>query len=96
MDNSKATFEELKNAADAIVAGMAPELRFTLGQWKAARKLREATGCHLTTAKRHIKRAIARAYGDEPQREWGGYREGGGFTKEKRAALERDTGNEPG
>ena len=90
MDNNKATFKELKNAADKIVARMAPELQFTLGQWKAARKLRAETGCHLTTAKRHIKRAIARAYGEETQREWGGAREGGGFTKEKRAELERN------
>lgn len=90
MDNTKATYNELKERADEIIATMPVELQFILGQWKAARKLRAETGCHLSTAKRHIKRAIARAYGEETQREWGGVREGGGFTAEKRAELERN------
>jgi hypothetical protein len=94
LKNNRETNEHLKSKADEIIAAMPVELQFTLGQWKAARKLRAETGCHLSTAKRHVRDAIARATGNEPQREWGGARKGGGFTAEKRAELAAN--NEPG
>jgi hypothetical protein len=94
LKNNRETNEHLKSKADEIIGAMETELQFTLGQWRAARKLRAETGCHLSTAKRHVRDAIARATGNEPQRAWGGAREGGGFTAEKRAELAAN--NEPG
>jgi hypothetical protein len=40
--------------------------------------MRQRTGAHIETCKRHIGRAIRRARWGEPERQWGGRRPGAG------------------
>jgi len=81
--NTKARSLELQALAAEIVAASGISLTEKTGVRPLAKLMAEKSGCHYTTAKNHIAKAIRRArYALQPV-EWGGKREGSGRPKQE-------------
>lgn len=85
MTNTKARHLEILDAAYDIIETAKVDITEAVDILPLAKQLAEQTGCHITTAKKNVAKAIrqkrgqlAGAWGDEPQGGWGGYRPGAG------------------
>lgn len=80
--NTKARSQELATLAAEILAASGISLTETAPIRTLAKLMADRSGCHYTTAKQHITKAIRRARHDLQPIEWGGKREGAGRPKE--------------
>lgn len=81
--NTKARSEELQAMAAAIVAASGISLTERVELRPLYKLMAEKSGCHYTTAKQHVAKAMRRARGKLVESGWGGYRKGAGRPTEK-------------
>lgn len=83
--NSKARSEQLATLAAELVAASGVSLTERIDLRPLYKLMVDRSGCHYTTAKQHIARAMRRArFEAYPPPEWGGKREGAGRPKENK------------
>jgi hypothetical protein len=82
--NTKSRSEQLQALAAEIVAASGVSLTERAELRPLYRLMAEKSGCHYTTAKQHIAKAMRRARGKLVESGWGGYREGSGRPKENK------------
>ncbi len=83
--NTKARNEELQILAAEIVAASGVSLTERAEIRPLAKLMAERSGCHYTTAKQHIAKAMRRArYKKFQTAEWGGKRDGAGRPKQEK------------
>ena len=80
--NTKARSEELQTIAAAIVAASGVSLTERVELRPLYKLMAKQSGCHYTTAKQHIAKAIRRARHKFQPVEWGGKRNGAGRPKQ--------------
>ena len=80
MTNTRSYSQSLAAAASQLLAASGADITKPVPVLPLAKQMAEATGCHITTAKSHIARAIRRAR-HEPDPTWGGTRPGAGRPK---------------
>jgi hypothetical protein len=82
--NTKARSEELQTLAAEIVAASGVSLTERVELRPLAKLMAERSGCHYTTAKQHIAKAMRRARHKFQPAEWGGKRDGAGRPKQEK------------
>lgn len=82
--NTKARSEELQALAAEIVAASGVSLTERAELRPLYKLMAKKSGCHYTTAKQHIAKAMRRARGKLVESGWGGYRDGAGRPKQEK------------
>lgn len=85
MTNTKARNQEIQAAAMQLVTAAGVDVGERVELRPLAKQLAEQTGCHYTTAKQHVIKAVRRLrHPDYPDvGQWGGSRGGGRPRKEE-------------
>ena len=81
--NTRARSEEIQNAARTLLAAHNIDVREQVVLLPLAKELTKLTGCEISTAKRHIAKAIRRERGVRAEARWGGSRPGAGRPTER-------------
>lgn len=76
--NTKQRSEEIQEAAASLLVEMNINIAERVEIRPLAKILAGQTGCHYTTAKTHVARAVRRARGELVKTSWGGARPGAG------------------
>lgn len=84
-NNTKARSEELQTLAAEILAASGVDVTERVEIRPLAKLMSDKAGCHYTTAKQHIARAVRRARGKLVEPGWGGYRVGAGRPKQTKS-----------
>lgn len=81
--NTKARSEELQEAARTLLVTHEVDVNNQVALLPLAKDLMRLTGCEISTAKRHIAKAVRRARGVLSDAQWGGSRPGAGRPTEQ-------------
>lgn len=76
--NTKARAEEIQEAAKTILVTHDIDVTKQVALLPLAKELMQQTGCEISTAKRHVAKAVRRARGVLSEARWGGARPGAG------------------
>lgn len=82
--NTKSRSEELQTLAAEILAASGADVTKGVEIRPLAKIMADRSGCHYTTAKQHIAKAIRRARHKYQDPTWGGKREGAGRPKQEK------------
>ena len=76
MNNTKQRNAEIAAAARQVLAESGADITDAVAILPLAKQLVTRTGCHISTAKRHVAKAVRVARGELVASGWGGKREG--------------------